>query len=450
MNATIRLTPEAHQGLLVTRQTIQAVEILEYGPEELTSFLRDQMARNPLLRLAPAGGVSRMPGARAAPGVDLAEVFAETAPTLRESLQQQLSLLRLPTRLRFLAGHLVESLEDDGLLRIDLELAADLLGAGIDEMEQALRQIQRLEPTGVGARSLRECLTLQLAEQGPISSRMQALLDNLGLLETGQLQRLARLCGIPPGDLPGLLLQLRRLHPRPGHAFAAGPTQLALPDVLVSLTPGDGLRVEVNPELLPRVLIDREYYTELSGQMRAPRDLNYLRGCLQDANLLIRNLDQRAQTTLTVASWIVRHQEGFFRHGARALRPLSQKEIAALAGLHESTVSRAVANRYLLCDRGQFPLKFFFSDRLSASDGGTGVAASVIRQRLQDLIRAETRETVLSDDDLVACLAGEGVSVARRTVAKYRAQLRIPTSGLRRRRLWLDQRPLARDLRSRG
>lgn len=439
MNTTIRLTPETHQALLVTRQTIQAVEILEYEQEELTAYVQDQVARNPLLKLAPRReGMPRLPSRGAALRVDMANVLAETPVTLREALQRQLSLQRMSDRQRFLAAHLVESLDDDGLLRIDLNSMADLLNASPGEIEQALRQVQRLEPAGVGARNLRECLMLQQAEKGPITPEMQMLLDNLSLLGSRQVQKLARLCRVTVNELLALLAQLRRLHPRPGHAFTSEPVQLALPDVLVSRTEEDGLRVEVNPKLLPCVLIDKEYYTEISSQLREPKDVSYLRGCLQDANLLIRNLDQRAKTTLTVASWIVRYQEGFFRHGVQALRPLSQKKVAALSGMHESTVSRAVSNRYLLCDRGQFSLKFFFSDRLASSDGGADVAASAIRQRIRDLVRAETAQTVLSDDDLVSQLEAEGVSIARRTVAKYRMQLQIPTSSQRRRQLSLQ------------
>uniref|UniRef100_UPI003BAA5DB7 RNA polymerase factor sigma-54 n=1 Tax=Stappia sp. TaxID=1870903 RepID=UPI003BAA5DB7 len=442
MNVAVRLAPEAHQSLLVTRQTIQAVEILEYGLDELDAFLQDQSARNPLLRVTPpraraARSLSLPRGARAGPsrdGAGLVEALTAEPQGLRQDLLRQLSLARMEQRTRFLAAYLVESLDDAGYLRTDLDVIGDMLGAGEDELTLALREVQKLEPTGVGARSLRECLHLQLLEQGPVEAPVRALLDNLELVGSGNPGRLARLCGVDREEIPSLLRRLRKLDPRPGHRFAPEPTEYAPPDILVTATPDGGLKVEVNPDLLPRVLIDNEYYAELSGRMTTAGDRTYLRGCLQEAGQLVRNLDQRARTTLAVAAAIVRHQSGFFREGAKALRPLSQKDIARAAEIHESTVSRAIANRYLLCSRGQFPLKFFFSDGLSAA-GSESIAASVIRERIREMVKGETAAGVLSDDDIVSRLRREGTSVARRTVAKYRGQLRIPPSTERRRRL---------------
>jgi RNA polymerase sigma-54 factor len=304
-----------------------------------------------------------------------------------------------------------------------------------DALEGALRTVQALEPAGVGARDLSECLGLQLREQGRLTPPIKMLLENLELIAQGEPKRLAKRCGVTVGDLPGLLRVLRSLDPAPGLQFDTSPLSPALPEVLVTLHDGGRVRVEINPELLPRVLVDQEYFTELSGQLRGREDRGFLQGCMREANALIHHLEQRVQTTLKIATEIIRNQVDFLYLGDSGLRPLLQKDIARAIGVHESTVSRAIANKCLLCPRGLVPLKHFFSDGIGAGEGDLDQAATAVRHRIKHLVSQETFDHILSDEAIVAALKSEGVVIARRTVAKYRDQLCIPSSAQRRRRM---------------
>lgn len=449
INAGVR--PELQQSQLMTRQAIQAIEILEYSQEELAGFVQDQVDRNPLLSLAvsvTAGSEAtasdegeRFRTFRATSSVtaqfdvqDLAETVRDRVD-LREHLHQQIGLLRVTPQQRNHAEQIVDSLEPDGYLRTSLESLADFLDIPEDALEEALHVVQALEPAGVGARDLAECLGLQLRERGQLTPALQALLDHLELIVQGEPKRLAKRCGVTVDELPGLLSMLQALDPAPGRQFDASPLSPAFPDVLVTLQDSGRVRVEINAELLPRVLVDQEYFTELSGQLQGREDKGFLQGCLRDAHALVHHLEQRVQTTLKIATEIVRNQVDFLYLGDSGLRPLLQKDIARAIGVHESTVSRAIANKYLLCPRGLVPLKHFFSDGVGAGEGDQDQAATAVRHRIKHLVSQETSGHILSDEAIVAALKSEGVVIARRTVAKYRDQLSIPSSAQRRRRL---------------
>uniref|UniRef100_UPI003340DD40 RNA polymerase factor sigma-54 n=1 Tax=Castellaniella defragrans TaxID=75697 RepID=UPI003340DD40 len=459
MEINVGVRPEVQQSQLMTRQAIQAIEILEYSQDELDAFVRDQLDRNPLLcthppeapgqgemvsraDLFPRGAVFRPVRSGAQVDVqDLAETIQDRI-SLRDYLRQQAGLLRLTRQQRIHVESLIDSLEPDGYLRTSLETLADVLEVPEDVLEQALRVVQTLEPAGVAARDLAECLRLQLEDRGQLTPPLEALLENLVWVVQGEPRRLARRCGVTVDALQGLLCSLRGLDPAPGLQFDTASPLPALPDVLVSVHDGGRVRVEMNPELLPRVLLDQEYFTELSGRLRQGEDKDFLQGCLRDANALIHHLEQRVQTILKIATEIIRNQIDFLYHGDSSLRPLLQKDIAQAAGVHESTVSRAIANKYMLCPRGLVPLKHFFSDGLGSLDGEQDRAATAIRHRIKDLVACETQGHILSDEAIVAALKGEGVVIARRTVAKYRDQLRIPSSAQRRRQMrWLASVP---------
>lgn len=450
INAGIR--PEARQSLQIARQAIQAIEVLEYSQDDLDAFVQDQVDRNPLLRVTDLGSSAQ---SAAASRVDLyprgpvfrgvhpvadvdVQTLAETVRdrvTLRADLYRQLGLLRLTPIQQTHATYVIDSLEPDGYLRSSMEDLADFLDASREALEEALRTVQTLEPAGVAARNLAECLWLQLRERGQLTPSLEALLENLPLLAQGEPKRLARCCGVPLEDLSGLLQILRRLDPAPGYQFEADTLMPALPDVLVTVNAEGRVRVEINPELLPRVLIDHEYFTELSGCLQQREDKKFLQGCLREANTLIHHLEQRVQTTLKIATEIIRNQVDFLYSGDGGLRPLLQKDVAQAVGVHESTVSRTIANKYLLCPQGQVPLKHFFSDGLGMIDGMQDQAATAVRYRIKDLVAQETSGTILSDEAIVSALKNEGVLIARRTVAKYRDQLHIPSSAQRRRRM---------------
>jgi RNA polymerase sigma-54 factor len=262
---------------------------------------------------------------------------------------------------------------------------------------------------------------------------MQVLVENLPLLAKADLAALRRLCGVDEEDLVEMIAEIRNLNPKPGLAFGSSMVQPIVPDVYVRAAPDGTWQVELNSDTLPKVLINQRYYTEVSKTARADKDKSYLVECFQSATWLVRALDQRAKTILKVSSEIVRQQDGFFAHGVEHLRPLNLKTVAEAIGMHESTVSRVTANKYMATTRGIFELKYFFTSSIAAADGGEAHSAEAVRHRIRQLIDGESAANVLSDDTIVDMLRDAGIDIARRTVAKYREAMRIPSSVQRRR-----------------
>jgi RNA polymerase sigma-54 factor len=314
-----------------------------------------------------------------------------------------------------------------------VEAIADRLAASPAQVERVLALLHAFEPSGVGARSLAECLTLQLKERNRFDPCMRALLDRLDLVAKRDLLALKRLCGVDDEDLAEMLADLRALDPKPGRGFEAAPVQVLIPDVFVRQAPDGSWLVELNPDALPRVLVNQTYYARVSGRTASDADRTFLSECLQSANWLTRSLEQRAKTILKVASEIVCQQDGFFRRGVSQLRPLNLRTVADAIGMHESTVSRVTSNKAIATVRGTFEMKYFFTAAIPGSGGAEAHSSEAVRHRIKQLIDAEPPGDVLSDDALVQKLKDEGVDIARRTIAKYRESLRIPSSIERRR-----------------
>jgi RNA polymerase sigma-54 factor len=363
-------------------------------------------------------------------------------PPLREYLFQQIRLVLTEPAERMIAAQLVDQLDEAGYLSGDLAALAATLGVLRKELDAVIEKLLGLEPVGVFARSLAECLGAQLRDRNRLDPAMQALLANLELLAKGDKARLMRLCGVDAADLDDMIAEIRTLDPRPAAGFDAPPASPLIPDVLMRAAPGgQGWVVELNPDTLPRLLVDRRYYDTVarSGMNGKARDAKrFLAARLQEANWLVRALDQRARTILRVATAIVERQKGFFEHGIAQLKPLVLRDIAEAIEVHESTVSRATANKYIATPRGTFELKFFFSTAVGAVGKGEAHSAESIRHRIKTLIAGEA--DVLSDDAIVSALRREGYDLARRTVAKYREAMRIPSSVERRRMRALGHR----------
>jgi RNA polymerase sigma-54 factor len=262
---------------------------------------------------------------------------------------------------------------------------------------------------------------------------MRALVEHLDLLARRDLAALRRLCGVNDEDLADMIGEIRNLNPKPGLAFGATVVQPIVPDVMVRPAPDGTWQVELNSETLPKVLINQRYYAQVSKGTRSDKEKSYIAECMQTATWLVRALDQRAKTILKVSSEIVRQQDAFFANGVQHLRPLNLKTIADAIAMHESTVSRVTANKYMATARGIFELKYFFTSAIAAADGGEAHSAEAVRHRIRQLIDNETAGDVLSDDTIVEKLREAGVDIARRTVAKYREAMRIPSSVQRRR-----------------
>ncbi len=307
------------------------------------------------------------------------------------------------------------------------------LGADLAEVESVLALIQTFEPSGVGARTLSECLAIQLRERDRCDPAMQALLAHLDLLAKHDRNALKRICGVDAEDLADMIAEIRRLDPKPGLAFGGGVVHPLVPDVYVKPGPDGSWLVELNTDTLPRVLVNQTYHATVARSARSSEEKSFLADCLQSASWLTRSLDQRARTILKVASEIVRQQEGFLTHGVRHLRPLNLRTVADAIGMHESTVSRVTSNKYIATPRGVLEMKFFFSSAIASSGGGEAHSAEAVRHRIKGLIDAESPDDILSDDTLVQKLKDDGIDIARRTVAKYRESMNIASSVQRRR-----------------
>jgi RNA polymerase sigma-54 factor len=361
------------------------------------------------------------------------EAFVTAETTLVDHLAEQLALTVSDPARRMIGQYLVDLVDEAGYLSGDLALVGEKLGAPRAEVEAVLAILQTFDPPGVCARSLNECLAIQLKERDRFDPAMQELVGHLDLLAKRDLPALRRICGVSEEDLTDMIGEIRQLNPKPGLAFGSTLVQPIVPDVFVRPGPDGGFLVELNSDTLPKVLVNQSYHAEVAKTTKNEKDKIYLADCLQTATWLIRALDQRAKTILKVATEIVRQQDAFFAHGVQHLRPLNLKTIADAIAMHESTVSRVTANKYMATNRGIFELKYFFTSAIAAADGGEAHSAEAVRHRIRQLVDAEDPEQVLSDDTIVEKLRAAGIDIARRTVAKYREAMRIPSSVQRRR-----------------
>jgi RNA polymerase sigma-54 factor len=361
------------------------------------------------------------------------EAFVSAEITLADHLAEQLALAIGDPARRMIGQYLIDMVDEAGYLPGDLAIVAEKLAAPAAEIEAVLAILQGFDPPGVCARNLTECLAIQLRERNRFDPAMQALVGHLDLLAKRDLAALRRICGVNEEDLTDMIAEIRQLNPKPGLAFGTTLVQPIVPDVFVRPRPDGGFMVELNSDTLPKVLVNQSYYADVAKTAKSDKDKTYLADCLQTATWLIRALDQRAKTILKVASEIVRQQDAFFANGVQHLRPLNLKTIADAIGMHESTVSRVTANKYMATSRGIFELKYFFTSAIAAADGGEAHSAEAVRHRIKQLIDAESAQDVLSDDTIVEKLREAGIDIARRTVAKYREAMRIPSSVQRRR-----------------
>jgi RNA polymerase sigma-54 factor len=470
MSSSQRLELRQGQSLTMTPQLLQSIKLLQLSHLELAAFIDAELERNPLLqhadespdaapldpkaraarqsdrmirRIFPSAGArhpqglsakSKQPGGSVAGegSVDLDATNAGRV-SLADHLESQLDLATTDVPLRQAGRYIIHSLSEAGYLVDDTKEIAEALDLDIETVLTALRLVQSFDPPGIGARDLAECLRIQLVERGRIDAAMDILLARLDLLARHDHGALRGLCGVDESALNAMIAEIRSLEPKPGLAFGSAPIDALVPDVFVRNADGGGFEIELNGTTVPRLSVDRSYHAQIAPSARSKADQAFLGECMRSAAWLARTLDQRATTIFKVASEIVRRQESFFHHGAGQLRPLTLRSVAEAIGMHESTVSRVTANKSLGSDRGTFPMKYFFSTSLSGADGTPAHSSEAVRHRIKGLIAAEKRGAVLSDDAIAQNLRASGVDIARRTVAKYREALRIPTSSQRRR-----------------
>jgi len=496
MALSAKLQLRQSQSLVMTPQLMQSIKLLQLTHVELERFVDEEIERNPLLERAdseeepPADHTHKTreeegqraddwyeadgpvtseamsdnldaslenvfpddPGAVQKLGPDLAaqwksastgaggdsegfdlEDIAAARLTLRDHVGEQIAFAFTDAAAALIAREVADCLDDAGYFRGDPSEIAERLGTNTAEIERVLSKCRTFDPAGLFARDLAECLALQLQRLDRFDPAMRVLIANLDLLARRDFKGLKRLCGVDEEDLLDMLAEIRALAPRPGLAFSGGATDTIVADVEVRPAGDGSWAVELNPDTLPRVLVDQSYFAEVSRQTRNQGEREFLSECLQSANWLTRSLDQRARTILKVATEIVRQQDSFLLYGVRHLRPLNLRTVADAIGMHESTVSRVTSNKYMLTPRGVFELRYFFNSSIADASGGDSHSSAAVRDRIRQMIEEEKPEDVLSDDAIVESLKGEGIDIARRTVAKYREGMNIPSSVQRRR-----------------
>lgn len=372
---------------------------------------------------------SRESGGGEGPDIDERGRFDET---LAEHLHAQIGTATSDGQLLFAARWLIDQLDEAGYLTLPMAEVCEVLGLSAVVVERALGLVQSLDPTGIGARNLAECIALQAREADRYDPCMARLIDNLELVARGEIARLKRLCQVDDEDFADMLAELRSYDPRPGLRFGGGTAEAVVPDILIRAGKDGGWDIALNQATLPRLIVNRSYYVEMRGACMTKDAKAWLGEKLADANWLLKALDQRQKTILKVAAEIVKQQDGFFRHGVAHLRPLTLRQVADAISMHESTVSRVTSNKYLHCDRGTFELKYFFTSGVGSSDG-EGASAEAVKAAIRQLIDAENPKAILSDDALVDLLKAKGFDLARRTVAKYREAIGLGSSVQRRR-----------------
>ncbi len=361
------------------------------------------------------------------------EERGQTGESLCEHLEAQIGAVTSDARLAAIARYIVGQLDEAGYLPVSIEDIGRDLGVTLEDAAGALAVVQSLEPTGVGATSLADCIALQAREADRYDPAMARMIDNLDLVARGEFARLRRICEVDEEDLRDMLAELRGYDPKPGLRFGGESAAAVTPDILLAMRDDGGWDIRLNQETLPRLVVNRDYYLEMRGTCDNKASRGWLSEKLSDANWLIKALDQRQKTILKVAAELVKQQDGFFRHGVAHLKPLTLREIAEAIEMHESTVSRVTSNKYLHCERGTFELKYFFASGVATSGSEGGASAEAVKAAIKQLIDAEDAKAILSDDKLVELLREKGFELARRTVAKYREAIGLGSSVQRRR-----------------
>ncbi len=493
----LRLEPRQTQKLVITPQLRQAIKLLQLSAMDLQSYIENEIRENPLLSAAeqPDDGIasptsgpeiaatgngqpdvpafdaregaieidqdfepqspgdalyetgappassydagaewSTSPGPASSAGEYDPFATAASGISLAGHLNEQAQLAFASPQDKFVASYLIDLVDQGGYIRTPLEEVAAALSLEIEEIERVLKVLQRFDPPGVCARDLAECLALQLQEKDRYDIFMKRLLAHLDLIAACDFQRLRKICGVDADDMRDMIGELRQLNPRPGAGFENAEVETLVPDVIIRRGPGGAWKAELNPNAAPSLAVDRAYYASLKARCRSDSDRSYLSDRLSSANWLVKSLEQRLSTILKVATAVIEEQSAFFDYGVRHLRPLNLRQIATKIGMHESTVSRVTSNKAIATPRGIFEMKYFFTSAIaSAGESGEAHSSEAVRDRIKELIVNEQADEILSDDRIVTLLKTGGIEIARRTVAKYREALRIPSSAARRR-----------------
>lgn len=486
MAITPKLEIRQSQSLLMTPQLRQAINLLQMSNLELSEAIEQELTKNPLLEREEASSKEDISSIQTIDDYDAAQdTFSEEefsadnidydsnfddfgsdsvgyeetnydwadyhhrkdpnldenfdycekrladSPSVYTLIDQQIELNITSQRHKMIARILSEHLDDAGYFRGDLQEISKRLQTSPKELSNILATLQTFEPSGIFARDLKECLSLQLKDINRYDPCIELLLENLNLLATHKLKELQKICHVDAQDLSEMIADIKRLDPKPLSNYHNDITSYIIPDVFVKRSSSGNYRVELNNMSLPRLLINHSYYTEILKQDKSAK--RFLKENMSHATFLIKAMHQRADTILRVSEEIVRQQMAFFEKGIDFLKPLNLKDIAYTLEMHESTVSRVTNHKYMHTPCGIFELKYFFSQAAGSYIGNEETSTISIKHKIRQMIENETAEHILSDDNIVSLLANEGIKIARRTVAKYREALKLPTSAERKR-----------------
>lgn len=462
------LQPRQELRLKLAPQIIQSIEILQLPIMDLQERIEQELEENPALEmeLKPPAEVETEEKETAETDNDIERLmgnldewrdyFRQTESrryddedkddklealqntsdkpiSLHEHLYNQLRLTTIPEHLREIAENIIFNLDRNGYLRYPIEEIVRAMEPvrSVEEGKAALQIVQSLEPKGVGARDLVECLLLQLDPKDPhLELKRKIITQHLKEIEQNKLPQVAKACNISLEQLKQILNEIGELNPRPGSLFSDEVVPYIVPDVIVEEKEGN-YEVILQEHYLPNLYISPEYQRMLRDASNGTEAREWIRRKIESANWLIKSIEQRRSTLYKVASKIVEMQKGFFERGISGLRPLKMQDVADAIGMHVSTVSRAIAGKYMQTPRGIYEMKFFFTGGLNTAEG---VAQSwdAIKQKLLDIIAKEDKRNPLSDEEIVKKFAEAGTPIARRTVTKYRQALNIPSSRQRR------------------
>lgn len=458
MRLGYELTIKQKQQLSMTPEMVQAIKILQLNTLDLYEYVNDELIENPVLEeddnrrdreeqlvalelgdhLAEDDYDDRRDRLWESPseeGRSSLENMATVEETLQEHLLDQFNLTRMEEDLAEICRFLIESIDDNGYLTTGAEEVCAFFGCEEAQFEEALGLIQDMDPCGVGARNLAECLEIQLTAMGKLDDKLCSIIwQMLPEVAENKVSKIAREVGVTNVEAQAYIDLIRSLEPKPGRKFASSGDrpQYVVPDVNVEKI-DDEYIVTSNDSSVPRLRVS-SYYQKLSGKAKSDPELGeYLTGRLNSAMWLIRSIEQRKQTIFNVASAIVRYQRDFFERGERYIKTLTLKQLADEVGVHESTVSRAINGKYMQTPRGVYEMKYFFTSGVSVRGAQEGLSSNSVKVLIQDIIGDEDPRKPLSDQAIVKLLKEKEIDISRRTVAKYREEMGIPSSSGRRR-----------------
>ncbi|RTK92649.1 MAG: RNA polymerase sigma-54 factor [Rickettsiales bacterium] len=440
------------QSLTMTSTMHQSLSILQMSNMELANFAAQELGKNPFIEDdkittevvrnknadKPNLSSSNNSYSNSYSSQDFLSNIA-SEKSLKEHITEQIELSFDDYKEKIIAYFLLDSLQNSGYLKISTGQAADILKCDEEIVCDVLKIMQSFDPAGVFARDLKECLLIQLSDQENVDQSLLMMVQNIDLIANGDYKKLSKLCKVDIGNIGSLVKQIKLLNPKPTNGFFVEQTSFKIPDVVLTFDDRGIAKLETNPESVPRLRINNEYYAIVKNNIHNDNEKNFVKSEIEAANAIIKSIQHRNNTILRIAGAIVEEQIDFFTKGVMYFKPLTLNTIAAKTEFNESTVSRSTANKYIATPSGIFELKYFFSSSINtARSSSDNISSTKVKEIIKQIIASEDPNNILSDDNIVEQLTKFNISIARRTVAKYREFLKIPTSSARKRALQVN------------